>query len=80
MVGLGTGVTCAITGGVVSKDIQVTVAVADQVLPARSLKVNTNDPFAVKVFDGAFNQVIASLNHVTVAKVFPLVRLHDVGA
>ncbi len=54
--------------------IQVTVAIALPVLPARSRKVNSKLQFQVNVWLAKFNQVIASLNQVTVAIIFWLVN------
>jgi len=64
-------------GAVVS--IQSTVAVVDQVLPAKSVKVNSKLQFHVNKYSDAFNHVIASLNHVNVAITLPLVNVHEAG-
>jgi hypothetical protein len=54
--------------------IHVTVAVVDQVLPAKSKNIKVPEPFHVNTKLSVFNQVIVSLNHVMVASTFPLVH------
>jgi CRISPR/Cas system-associated endonuclease Cas3-HD len=65
------------TGAIVS--IRFTFAVALPVFPARSSKVKMNDPLSVKRYDQAFIFVNVSLNPVSIAKTFPLVRFPIVG-
>jgi len=43
------------------------------VFPARSLKVNVNEPLPVNIFDVVFIPVNVSLYHVSVTVTFPLV-------
>lgn len=47
--------------------IHVTVAVLLPVFPTRSENVNIKDPFHVKRYPVAFNQVIVSVNQLMVA-------------
>jgi len=67
-------------GAVVS--IRVTIAVVSQVFPALSSKVKVNDPFVVKryIHDHPLLVIVTgSLNPVSTAMTFPLVRAHDAG-
>jgi len=59
--------------------IQSTVAVADQVLPARSTNVKVNNPLPVKRYPVAFHQVISSETQVNKAITLPEVRDQDQG-
>ena len=53
--------------------IQFTVAVVDQVLPSKSLKVNTKLPLPVNVYPVALCPVNVLLNPVNAAITFPVV-------
>ena len=59
--------------------IHVTVAVFDQVFPARSWKVKIKDPVFVNVYDVWFVAVSVSLNQVRRAITFQLVNNPEDG-
>ena len=62
--------------------IRVTVAVADQVLPASSLNWKINDPLPVKVYSKLpplLVTIIYSDMPVNVATTLPEVYIHDAG-
>jgi len=59
--------------------IRLTVAIAVHVFPARSEKVNLKVQLPMKRYQVAFTPVTGSENPVSVAKMFPLVNVHDVG-
>ena len=59
--------------------IHHTFAMVLQVLPTRSINVNSNIPLFVKRFPVSFNPVIDSEDPVIITCTFPLVQVPDVG-